>query len=119
MKQKRLAVVWLKNNARILTNPRHIEALREKRNVTVDAYLGNVTGLEPHYWANRDGLICPMGHRERLDREDAIQREGIETCVKDALRTSRIHRLIHHPVMPSALGSVIVLMVLLFQAAIN
>jgi len=81
MSKTRSAVVFTKNNARVVWYD-SLDDLKEFSNVMIGADLSHVTGTPPHFWKVSSGMILPMTPEEKDARVAAINKDGIENDPK-------------------------------------
>lgn len=60
------AVIFTKNNARIVNNITDVEYYKALENAVIDPDLINVRGIPPHYWKLDNGCVMPMTEAEKL-----------------------------------------------------
>lgn len=84
---KDFAVVFVKNNARIIKDPAVIAQLGEQHQFVLNPNLSKVIGVPPHLWKLADGKIVPMSDAEQIERTIAIQQEGIDNRVLGLIAT--------------------------------
>lgn len=75
-----IAVVFTKNNARVLSGPA-AELVKNNKNVVIDPDLTAVSGIPPHYWKLFDNKVLPMTSLEIAERDLSIKLKGIDNTV--------------------------------------
>lgn len=97
MKNKRIAVVFTTNNARIMVNPEKLGALKGRFNVMIDPDLSHVGGVDPHYWKVVRGEIRPMNNWEAELRRLHVEKFGADNDVDHALELTPLQRVLYSP----------------------
>lgn len=79
---KNKVVVFLKNNARVITNPESLDTFKDMENALINPTFKNVKGIPPHFWKIVRGELHSMGEAEQKERLKAIKREGIDNFLR-------------------------------------
>jgi hypothetical protein len=77
-----IVVVFTKNNARVLKNPKNLIEILKRNTCLIDPDLSKVSGMPPHYWKLFKGkTIISMNGKEMRARDADISKVGADNFV--------------------------------------
>jgi hypothetical protein len=78
---KNKVVIFTKNNARVLTNPKNLDHYVGHPAALINPDLSLVAGEPPHFWKLDNGKIVPMTRPEKLERLEHHRQHGVDNDI--------------------------------------
>lgn len=80
--KKNKVVIFTKNNARMLVNPKDLTAFESMPNAVINPDLSKVHRIPMHFWKLTKGQVVEMTRPEKIARMEDIEDHGADNKVK-------------------------------------